>query len=170
MKLKQYIITSLLIAIGFVLHAVIPAFFGMKFDMLLAFMLLAMLLNPQKENAMAAGLLGGILTAATTTFPGGQIANLVDKLITAAVVYILIHALVSLKNTTLKTIVVGFVGTLVSGTTFLLTALFVAGLPAPFSALFFTVVIPTALLTAAIIPVLYRSATLAMRSTSLARR
>lgn len=37
-----------------------------------------------------------------------------------------------------------FIGTIVSGTIFLGSALLIAGLPAPFITLFYTVVIPTA--------------------------
>ena len=57
MKLRQYVITALLISIGFVLHAIVPAIFGMKFDTVLAFMMLAILLHPNKQNVLIAGLL-----------------------------------------------------------------------------------------------------------------
>lgn len=164
MKIREYIISALLIAIGFVLHAITPAFFGMKFDLLLAFMILAIMMNPSFKNCITTGLLGGILTAATTTFPGGQVANLVDKVITALVLFLLLQALQKMANSAIKATLVGFIGTLVSGSTFLLTALFVAGLPAPFPTLFLTVVLPTAVLTGLVVPILYKTSSFALRT------
>lgn len=164
MKLREYIITALLIAIGFVLHAITPGFFGMKPDLLLTFMILAIMLHPNPKNAVAAGLLGGIVAAMTSTFPGGQVANLVDKFLTAMTVYLLIRALVQVKSDSIRAGIIGLVGTFVSGTIFLLVALAVTGLPAPFSVLFATVVVPTALINCVLLGVVYKAATTAMRT------
>lgn len=170
MKLRDTVITSLLIAIGFVLHAVTPGIGGMKFDLLLAFMILAILINPTLQNTLSAGILGGIMAALTTTFPGGQPANLIDKFITALVVYALIRSLAGLKNDSIRSAVIGFFATMVSGTVFLSVALFVAGLPLPFSVLFLSVVLPTAVTNGGIMIVLYKASSMAMRSLQPSRR
>ncbi len=169
MKLRQYVITALLIAIGFVLHAIVPAFAGMKFDPVLAFMILAIFLHPNRKNVLIAGLLAGFLSAMASTFPGGQIANIIDKPITAFAVYLLFKGTAKLPSDTLRTVLIGFIGTVISGTVFLLTALLVVGLPAPFSALFFTVVLPTAALTGPFLVVIAKASATAMRSLATPR-
>lgn len=147
MKLKDMILTSLLLAIGLVLHHVIPPIVaGMKPDFLLAMLFVALYINNNPKNALLAGILAGIFSALTTGFPGGQIANLVDKLITSYTVFLLIN-IFSRVNAHLSVPVVAFIGTLVSGSVFLFTALKVVGsLPAPFSILFATVVLPAAVI------------------------
>ena len=72
-----------------------------------------------------------------------MIPNILDKITTAIVVYLLIRLLdkTTLHNK-IKAIVVNAVGTVISGTVFLVSALLLVGLPAPFSVLFVTVVIP----------------------------
>jgi len=57
----------------------------MKFDLLLTFMFIAIAINPTFKNTVLSGLLSGIITAMTTTFPGGQLPNLIDKMITIVV-------------------------------------------------------------------------------------
>lgn len=169
MKLREYVITALLIAIGFVLHAIVPAFFGMKFDTVLAFMMLAIVLHPNRKNVLIAGLLAGIMAALTSTFPGGQIANMVDKPVTAFSVFFMLQLFAKLQNETLRSVLIGFIGTVISGSLFLLTALVMVGLPAPFPALFATVVLPTAALTGPFLAVLTKSASTAMRTLTPSR-
>lgn len=147
MKTKNMIITSILITIGLILHTVVPPVFGgIKPDFLLSFMFLAILLNPEKHNALSAGVLAGIMSALTTGFPGGQIPNIIDKVITSVVIYysISIGADFREKNTFLLGI--GFLGTLLSGLVFLSTASVIVGLPASFFFLFVVAVLPTACL------------------------
>ena len=169
MKLRQYVITALLISIGFVLHAIVPAIFGMKFDTVLAFMMLAILLHPNKQNVLIAGLLAGIVTAMTSTFPGGQIANLVDKPVTAFSVYLMILLFAGIRSHTVKHVLIGIIGTVISGSIFLLTARVIIGLPAPFPALFVSVVLPTALLTGPFLVAIAKAAQTAMRSLAPSR-
>ena len=72
MRLKNNIFTALLLAIGYIMHQITPGVLGgMKFDFFLAFMFVSLLLNPRFENVMLTVLLGGIITAMITTFPGG---------------------------------------------------------------------------------------------------
>jgi len=147
MKLKDMVLTSLLIAIGLVLHYVVPPIVGgMKPDFLLAMLFVALYIDHSPKNALLAGLLAGIFSALTTGFPGGQIANLVDKFVTAFAVMAMIMAF-SKFNSNLTVLFTSFVGTIISGVIFLQTALFVVGsLPMAFSVLFTTIVLPTAVI------------------------
>jgi len=143
MKLKNTVLTSLLMAIGLVLHQITPPIIGgMRPDFLLAMMFIAIFIDKSSKNAFLAGALAGIFAALTTTFPGGQIANLCDKIITAFVVLALVKAMENL-NSKISVIVVSIVGTLVSGVLFLGIAFMIVGnLPIGFSTLLFTVVLP----------------------------
>ena len=106
------------------------------------------------------GLLSGIITAMTTTFPGGQLPNLIDKMITAILVYYLIKAI---KTGVIQMGVIGFIGTLTSGIIFLTSALAIVGLPAPIGILVTTIVIPTAIANTLITIVVYKAAQIAIK-------
>jgi len=157
MKLKNNIFTALLLTIGFILHQITPGIFGgMKFDFLLSFIFISLLINPYFKNAILTGLLGGLLSAMTTTFPGGQIPNMIDKLLTCIVLFIFIKFL---RHFNFNSLIVGFIsiiGTLISGTTFLFSALLITGLPAPFNVLFVTVVLPTILVNTVVTIFIYQ--------------
>ena len=165
MKLKSMILTSVLLAMGFVLHAVVPGVFGMKFDLMLTFMFIAIMILPTFKNALLAGLLSGILTAMTTTFPGGQLPNLIDKFVTAILILTLVQLLKNYKNEYVKSAFIGLIGTFVSGMIFLTSALLIVGLPAPLGILVTSIVIPTALTNAVITIFVYKAAKIAMGST-----
>lgn len=147
MKLKDYIFTTFLLAIGLILHQITPGIFGgMKFDFLLIFMFVSILINVKLKNIILTALLGGLLSAMTTTFPGGQLPNILDKIVTCIVVFGLIRLF---KNYYLNIFVVGLIGgigTFVSGMTFLISAAFIIGLPAPMKVLVTGIVIPTTLI------------------------
>lgn len=157
MKLKNNIFTALLLAIGFILHQIVPGIFGgMKFDFLLAFVFISLLINHSFKNAILTGLLGGLLSAMTTSFPGGQIPNIIDKLITCIVIFFLIKLVSSFNFNSIIVGIITIIGTLVSGTTFLLSALFIVGLPMPFIFLFNTVVLPTVLVNTVVTVFIYQ--------------
>ena len=163
MKIQNMITTSLLLAMGFVLHSIVPAIFGMKFDLMLTFMFIAIILQPTFKNTLLTGLLTGILTAMTTTFPGGQLPNLIEKIITALIVYGLIIMMQKIKSNNLKATVIGCVGTLFSGMLFLSIALVIVGLPAPLSVLVMSIVIPTAVTNGFLTLIVYRASLVATR-------
>ena len=144
MNLRKLIIVSLFMAIGFILHQIIPGLplGNMKPDPFLAMMFIAILLCDDYKMTVLIGLASGILTAMTTTFPGGQIPNVVDKLITSQLVFLIIRLLKNRVKDNIKMIIVSVIGTLVSGTVFLASALVLAGLPAPFGVLMIGVVLP----------------------------
>ena len=141
---KQLTINALLLAVGFLLHYVTPAIGSMQIDFSLITLILIINLNRNSfSTCIASGVATGIFAGLTTKFPMGLIPNIIDKITTAIFVYLLIRLLdktaLSIK---IKAIVVNSVGTIVSGIVFLASALLLVGLPAPFSVLFITVVIP----------------------------
>ena len=145
MKTKQLVTNSLLLAVGFILHYVTPAIgLPMQIDFSLITLVLIINLNRNSfSTCLASGVATGIFSGITTKFPLGFIPNIIDKITTAIFVYLLIKLLdKTTLHSKIKAIIVNAVGTLVSGTVFLVSALLLTGLPAPFSVLFITVVIP----------------------------
>ena len=144
MELRKSISTTLLLAIGYILHQITPGILGgMKFDFLLSFIIVSIILNNRFKNSVLTGLLGGILSAISTSFPGGQIPNIIDKIVTCIVLFLIMKVLSKFKLNTLVLTFIGMLGTFISGTIFLYSALKIVGLPAPFLILFTSVVIPT---------------------------
>src|SRR5699024_4033051 len=102
---------------------------GVKFDFLLIFMTVSLIMNPKFKNTILTGFLAGVLSGMTTSFPGGQIPNLIDKMVAGLVIYLLIDIFLKIK---LNNIVIGFIGgfgTFISGTVFLISANVIVGLP-----------------------------------------
>ena len=142
---KQLTINALLLAVGFLLHYVTPAIgLPMQIDFSLITMILVINLNKNSfSTCIASGVATGIFSGITSKFPLGLIPNIIDKIVTTIFVYLLIRLLdKTALNSKIKTIVVNAVCTLVSGVVFLVSAFILVGLPAPFSVLFITVVIP----------------------------
>ena len=167
MNLRKLILSSLLLAIGLVLHQIVPPFlFGMKPDFLLSMMFIAIALNDDYKLTLLIGLAAGILTAATTTFPGGQIPNIIDKLITCNLVFLILKVIKDKVNNQIKMLIISVIGTLVSGTVFLGSALVIVGLPGPFFALMLAVVLPATLFNLTACMILYNSANVAMKKVS----
>ena len=142
---KQLVTNSLLLAVGFLLHYVTPAIgLPMQIDFSLITLILIINLNRNKfGSCIAAGIATGIFSGITSKFPMGMIPNIIDKLVTTIFVYLLIKLLdKTALHSKIKAVIINAVGTLVSGTVFLVSALLLTGLPAPFIVLFITVVIP----------------------------
>lgn len=141
---KQLTTNALLLAVGFLLHSVTPAIGSMQIDFSLITLVLVINLNKNNfGSCIASGIATGIFSGITSKFPMGLIPNIIDKITTAIAVYLLLKLLdKTALHSKVKAIVVNAVGTLVSGTVFLVSALLLVGLPAPFGVLFTTVVIP----------------------------
>ena len=142
---KQLVTNALLLAVGFLLHYVTPTLgLPMQIDFSLITLILVINLNKNSFNTCAAsGLVTGIFSGLTTKFPFGLVPNIIDKIVTAIAVYLLIRLLdKTTLSSKIKAIAVNAAGTLISGVVFLCSALLLVGLPAPFSLLFVTVVIP----------------------------
>lgn len=147
MKTKDLVMAAILMAIGTVLHTVVPGIIGdIKPDFLLAMMFVAILTQPNLKNTVAIGLASGLLAAMTTHFPGGQIPSVIDKIV-SALAFLALLKVVSANGKYPNLISAGvlfFLGTVISGAVFLGSALMLAGLPAPFMVLFTGIVLTTA--------------------------
>lgn len=158
MKLKNLIVVALLLAIGTILHALVPGF-PMKSDFGLVMLFISLFLFADAKSFLIIGLVDGILAGLTTTMPGGFIPNVVDKLITSTVVFLVFYLIARHLQPKAKyifgVVLVGL-GTAFSGTIFLTVAILVAGLnAAAFGGLFVTMVLPTALANLVLFAVLY---------------
>ena len=141
---KQLVTNALLLAVGFLLHYVTPAIGSMQIDFSLITLILVINLSKNHfSTCIASGLVAGIFAGLTTKFPMGLIPNILDKIVTTVVAYLLIKLLDKTElSSKIKSIAVNAVGTLVSGVVFLGSALILVGLPASFGLLFVTVVLP----------------------------
>lgn len=134
---------SLLIGVGAVLYIIIPGFNGgMKPDFMLTMMFIGILLFPEVKSVFLLGISTGVISGLFSTFPGGFVPNIIDKSVTAFVFFGLVLLLTKYAKKLPVAIVLTCVGTLVSGTVFLSTAIFVFGAGAVFTELFVLVVLP----------------------------
>lgn len=141
MRVGDLVLAGLLVGLGLVLHGVFPGVLaGMKPDFSLVMLFVVILLVEDRKVVAITGVATAIITALTTTFPMGQIPNIVDKLITTAVVV----GMASILPKNVLAASVGAVGTLVSGSVFLGTAALLTGLPTSFASLMAVVVLPAA--------------------------
>jgi hypothetical protein len=131
-------------------------------------MFIAIALSDDYKTTLVVGLAAGVLTAATTTFPGGQIPNVIDKLITCNAVFLMFKVSKKLLNHQVQMVIVSLVGTLISGAVFLGSAAFIVGLPggASFTALMLAVVVPATLVNTVACVFLYNAAYLASKRLS----
>lgn len=174
MSIRDTVQIALLLAVGYVLHVIVPGYgAGMKPDTVMAMLIVIILMHRTFKIALTAGIAAGIIAALSTTFPGGQIPNIIDKTLTSMVVLLLALVLanplekllhkVSFRflgmtaslGTFLACGIIGFVGTVVSGVIFLGSALYLVGLPAPFEILFISVVVPAAIASSIAVMALY---------------
>ena len=157
MNTKKMVINALLLAIGAILHQITPALgLPMQPDFALAMLFIIMIINNNDyKTSLIAAIITGVFTALTTKFPGGQLPNIIDKIITVNLMYAILLFLNKILeyinvNKNMKEnllVIISFpLGTLISGTTFLLSAQYIVGLPAKFSILFLTSVIPALLI------------------------
>lgn len=143
MKTKNLVLMALLVAVGTALYLVIPGFNGgMKPDFMLTMMFIGIFLFPNSRDVFLLAVTTGFLSGLFSTFPGGFVPNVIDKFVTAYVVLFLVKLLKGqAKNFVSSAILVG-VGTIISGSVFLGSAILVIGANIPFIALFSTVVLP----------------------------
>ncbi|MFH5834607.1 tryptophan transporter [Proteiniclasticum sp. C24MP] len=149
MNVKKMTLSAILIAIGYILHQVVPGIpflGGMKMDFLLVMMFFSIFLMDNYREVLAVALVCGIISALTTTFPGGQIANMVDKVITGSLVFIVYKSMGQRIPRIMKISVIAMFGTIVSGAIFLSVGLALSGAPISFMDLFIGIVLPTSVL------------------------
>lgn len=142
---EQLVTNALLLAVGFLLHYVTPTL-GLPMQIDFSLITLVLIINLNKNSfstCLASGVATGIFSGITSKFPMGLMPNIIDKITTAIVVYLLLKLLdKTALHSKIKIIAVNAIGTLVSGVVFLVSALLITGLPAPFGVLFITVVVP----------------------------
>lgn len=160
MKLQNLIIVALFLGIGTVLHTVVPGLlFGMKSDLSLVMLFLALYFFADKKSFLVIGLVAGILAGLTTSMPGGFFPHVVDKLVTSTVVFSQFSAVathLSKLPRYIAGIVLAFLGTAVSGAVFLSMMILLSGLnQTAFLGLFITLVLPTAAVNTALMAILY---------------
>lgn len=157
MKTKGLVLLSLLVGIGAVLHTVIPPIlFGMKPDMLLAMMFLGIILFPKPHHVLLLSVVTGFISALTTGAPGGQIANLIDKPITAFVFLGLFLFLKEKGNINIIIPMLTAFGTIISGSIFLTVTLFIVNLmEGGFITLFVGIVLPAAIVNTIVMTIVY---------------
>lgn len=158
MNTKTLVSLALLVGIGAVLHTVVPGvILGMKPDLALTMMFLGIMLFPEKKNVLLLGVVTGLISAMTTTFPAGQIPNIIDKPITAFLFFFLLLALKKLDKPLVKAGILTVLGTLISGAIFLTSALTLVGLPGgeSFAFFFVTAVLPAVVLNAIVMIIIY---------------
>ncbi|ACV28441.1 Uncharacterised protein [Anaerococcus prevotii] len=123
MKTRNLTISAIFMALGLVMHFLVPPIFGgVKPDFLLSMMFISLIIAGDIKEAILIGVAGGIMSALTTSFPGGQIPNFIEKIIVAIVIFILIQKFGKDLNKYQIIFIYAF-GTLVSGVLFLLLAL-----------------------------------------------
>lgn len=167
MSLKKLVTNSLLLAVGAVLHAITPPILlGMKPDFSLIMLFIILILDDDYKSCISVGIVAGILSAATTTFPAGQVPNLIDKFLTVNIMFAIIKPFRKVLNNQIKTLVFTPIGTIISGTIFLVSASILAGLPGSLKALFLGVVIPAALINTIAGIVMYNAINVAIKRRS----
>lgn len=136
---------SILLALGLVLNLSVQVFSiqGMKIDFVVVMLCISLLSAESFNEAIIAGIAYGVLTALTTTFPYGQVANLVDKIIVACILYTLKKSLKINPNHKLSLVGFGLLGTFISGSIFLFIALSLSKTLNLYLPLLLTVVLPS---------------------------
>lgn len=171
---KLMTINALLLGLGLILHEITPVLaLPMEVDFALIMLFTIIIINNNLKFSLISGGLMGIFTAMTTKFPGGQLPNIIDKLLTALIVFILLALLrksyflrglsEERKNNLLMAIILPL-GTIISGSIFLSFAKIIVGLPTGFLILFFSVILPSALLNTICGLFLYKIIIRALRS------
>ncbi len=150
---KKLTINSILLAIGLILHELTPAIgLPIQPDMSLIMLFTIMILNKDDfKTVFVCGVITGIFTALTTKFPGGQLPNVVDKVVTTSLIYMVMYVMYRLplmkkldeiKQNFIVSLVILPIGTFVSGCVFLGSASLIVGLPGSFYSLFMVAVAP----------------------------
>ena len=84
MNIKKMTINAILIAIGAILHQITPPIgLPMQPDLSLAMLFIIIILNKDYKTTLISGIIIGVFAALTTKIPGGQLPNIIDKVVTS---------------------------------------------------------------------------------------
>ena len=128
-RTKKITFCAISIAIGLILHQFTPSipFFGITmqcdFSLAILFSLLILVTKKDYKLSLAVGMCFGIASALTTKMPMGNIANLVDKFVTTNLMFLFISFASNKIKDNILLLITLFVGTFVSGSVFILTAI-----------------------------------------------
>jgi hypothetical protein len=156
MNTRILVILSLLVGMGAVLHFIMPPIYGVTPDMMLAMMFIGIMLFPKLKYVGILAIATGVLSALTTSAPGGQIANMIEKPITAMIFFALFLVFKDRINIKIGVPVLTAIGTMISGSIFLLLVFYVIGLmEGVFLLAFTTAVLPAAGLNTILMIIIY---------------
>ncbi|GAA0107033.1 MULTISPECIES: tryptophan transporter [Clostridium] len=168
MNVKKMILNAILIAIGALLHQITPALgLPMQPDFALAMLFIIIVINNDYKTTLISSIIIGILTALTTKFPGGQLPNIIDKVVTANVIYFIFKLIGNRVNNNIKMIIALSLGTILSGFVFLGSASLLVGLPGSLVSLISIVVIPAAIMNIFLGMILYKAIVIALKATGV---
>lgn len=143
MNTKNLVLLALLVGVGAALYVVIPGINGgMKPDFMLTMMFIGILLFPRVKEVFLLAITTGVISGLFSTFPGGFVPNIIDKFVTAFIFYAFVVLLKKAAQKIAVSAVLAAIGTIISGSVFLGSAILVTGADIPFGALFITVVLP----------------------------
>ena len=116
MDLRELVQISLLLGAGFVLRLIIPGYgAGMKPDVMLIMLFIIIFSKKEFSTTVTAGIVAGMIAALTTSFPAGQIPNIIDKPLTSIFVLALVKLFADKVPSLVSLGVIGFIVTVVSG-------------------------------------------------------
>ncbi len=168
MNVKRMMLNAILIAIGTLLHQITPALgLPMQPDFALAMLFIIIIINSDYKSALISSIIIGVLTALTTKFPGGQLPNIIDKIVTANVIYFMFKVMGTRVNNNIKMVLALSFGTILSGLVFLGSASILVGLPGAFTSLVFIVVIPASIMNILLGLALYMAVGIALKASGL---
>ncbi|GAB6167771.1 tryptophan transporter [Clostridium carnis] len=163
---KKMILNAILIGIGALLHQITPALgLPMQPDFALAMLFIIIIINDDYKTSLLSGIIIGIFTALTTKFPGGQLPNIIDKVVTANIIYLILLPFKNKVSNNVKIILSLLFGTLISGLVFLASAQIIVGLPGEFMSLVKLVVIPAIIMNLILGTILYKAVEVAFKAT-----
>ena len=167
-NVKKMILNAILIAVGTLLHQITPALgLPMQPDFAIVMLFIIILINSDYKTTLISSIIMGIITALTTKFPGGQLPNIIDKLITGHVIYFIFSIMGSRVSDKIKILIGLSFGTIVSGLSFLGSASILVGLPGSFITLVTVIVLPTVLMNIVLGSVLYKAIRISLKASKV---
>ncbi|MBD7914188.1 tryptophan transporter [Clostridium sp. Sa3CUN1] len=165
-NVKKMILNAILISIGALLHQITPALgLPMQPDFALTMLFIIILINDDYKTTLISSLIIGIITALTTKFPGGQLPNIIDKVVVGQIIYLIFKLIGNRLNNDIKIIVSLSFGTILSGVIFLFSASILVGLPSSFISLIIVVVLPAVFINIFAGTILYKAIGRALKVT-----